>query len=200
MLRLVLASASPRRRDLLTEAGFDFVVDLVKVSEIIDENLTPEDAVLTVARQKLDAVRALPKYSNTPGFLLLSADTVVVLGGTILGKPRSVDEAEQFLASLSAKTHRVMTACYLAPSGGGPGIGHVETSKVTFRDLSEEEIRDYVRTGEPMDKAGAYAIQGEGRKFVSRLDGSWSNVVGLPVEALEGLLKRHGWNVHRRKS
>jgi septum formation protein len=198
MLRLVLASQSPRRRDLLTEAGFDFLVDPVKVSEIIDENVNPEAAVLDLALQKAMAALDRPKYLEKQGFLILAADTVVVAKDRVFGKPENKAEAVQFLTELGNKTHRVMTALYLACSGHGPTAYHVEVSHVTFRSLSPSEIQAYVESGEPMDKAGAYAIQGEGRKFVSRLEGSWSNVVGLPMEALESLLKRNGWQVSRK--
>jgi septum formation protein len=200
MLRLVLASQSPRRRDLLMEAGYDFDVDHVKVSEIIDENLTPDAVVLDLARQKALTALAMPKYSKTPGFLVLGADTLVILDGQALGKPKHIEEAHEFLGRLSGQTHSVMTGFYLGNSNQGPGAGAVEISKVTFRQLSRQEILDYVASGEPMDKAGAYAIQGHGGKFVSRLEGSRSNVVGLPLERLESFLKEHGWIVSRKKS
>ena len=200
MFRLVLASQSPRRRDLLEEAGFEFVVDPVKVSEIIDENLNPEAVVLDLARQKAEAALKLAKYQKNQDFLILAADTLVVLDGRALGKPKNIEEAKSFLGRLSGRTHSVMTGVYLAISHQGPAAGHVEISKVTFRTLTLAEIDDYVATGEPMDKAGAYAIQGIAHKFVSRLEGSRSNVVGLPLEALESLLSRNGWIVGRKKS
>lgn len=200
MFTLVLASQSPRRRDLLMEAGYEFVVDPVKVSEIIDENLNPEGIVLDLAKIKAQAVLQLPKYSKSQGFLILAADTLVFLDDQALGKPQNIAEAKSFLRRLSGRTHSVMTGVYLAISGGGPAIGHVETSKVTFRNLTDQEIDDYVASGDPMDKAGAYGFQGAAQKFVSRLEGLRSNVVGLPVEVLEGLLKKNGWTVHRRKS
>lgn len=200
MLRLVLASQSPRRRDLLREVGYDFVVDHVKVSEIIDENLNPEQVVLDLARKKATALLSSDKYRKQQGFLVLGADTLVVLDGQALGKPKNIEEAKAFLGRLSGQTHSVMTGFYLGISNQGPAAEAVEISKVTFRKLSPAEISDYVATGEPMDKAGAYAIQGLGGKFVSRLEGSKSNVVGLPLEALESLLKQNGWNVGRKKS
>lgn len=200
MLSLVLASQSPRRRDLLQEGGYEFVVDHVKVSEIIDENLNPERVVLDLARQKAQALLDTPKYMKAKGFLVLGADTLVVHDGRALGKPKNIEEAKFFLSRLSGQTHSVMTGIYLGESNQGLGHGHTEISKVTFRKLTVEEIDTYVRGGEPMDKAGAYAIQGDGGKFVSRLEGSRSNVVGLPMEALEKLLKQNGWNVGRKKS
>jgi septum formation protein len=203
MQRLVLASQSPRRRDLLKEAGFKFEVDAVKVSEIIGENVNPENVVLDLARKKANAVLNLPKYLKEPGFLILAADTLVVLDGRPLGKPSDEAQARYFLSQLAGRTHSVMTGLYLATSDQSRSescnVGHVEITKVTFRTLSQSEIEKYVATGEPMDKAGAYAIQGEGRKFVSSFVGSWSNVVGLPMEALESLLQKNAWIIDRRK-
>jgi len=200
MLTLVLASQSPRRRDLLREAGYEFVLDPVKVSEIIDENLNPEGVVLDLAKIKAQAALRLPKYSENQDFLILSADTLVFLDDVPLGKPKNIEEAKSFLSRLSGRTHSVMTGVYLAVSGGGPAVGHVEITTVEFRKLSAQEIDEYVASGDPMDKAGAYGFQGPARKFVSRLEGLQSNVIGLPVEILEGLLKKNGWTVHRRKS
>ena len=125
---------------------------------------------------------------------------MVILDEVALGKPQNFVEAEKFLRLLSGRSHRVITALGLAPTDHGRGADHVEETVVTFHALTDEDIRKYVATGEPMDKAGAYGIQGAASKFVSRVDGSWSNVVGLPVEALEELLKRNGWNINRKKS
>jgi septum formation protein len=198
MLRLVLASQSPRRSDLLKEGGFDFHVEPIKVSEIIDENLTPEAAVLDLALAKSNAARMQSKYAKQKGYLFLTADTMVALDGKALGKPQNSQEAEDFLGRLSGKTHSVVTGLCLAESALGPVKTHVEVTAVTFRELSPVEISAYVKTGEPMDKAGAYGIQGGGGKFVSRVDGSWSNVVGLPMEALESLMRKNGWQVYRK--
>jgi septum formation protein len=200
MLRLVLASASPRRRDLLKEAGYEFMIDPVKVSEIIDENLSPEAAVLDVARQKLEATLSLPKYSKQGNFLVLAADTMVFLDCKPLGKPKNPSQAEQYLVNLSAQTHSVITAVWLFPTDGRPAVSQVVTTLVTFRKLSAEEIRAYVASGDPMDKAGAYGIQGAAKNFVSRVEGSTSNVVGLPMEALESLIKKNGYILDRTKS
>jgi septum formation protein len=199
MLRLVLASQSPRRSHLLREAGYEFIVDPVKVSEIIDENLNPEAMVLSLAQRKAEVALKSPKYLKSEDILILAADTLVISKGRALGKPKNTAEAEQFLVELSGQTHAVSTAICLAVAGGGPAASHVEVSKVTFRTLSAAEIRTYVESGEPMDKAGAYAIQGEASVFVSRLEGSWSNVVGLPLEALESLLKRNGWRIGKNR-
>lgn len=200
-MELVLASASPRRRDLLVAAGYEFTVSPVKISEIFDESLNPPEVASQIATNKARAALDQHMFLKSDGFLILSADTIVVLGDQILGKPSSALEAREFLRRLSGKTHRVITGICLLPSLTGPRAWTgVEASEVTFRTLTDEEIAEYVRGGEPMDKAGAYAIQGDGRKFVSSLRGSWSNVVGLPLERLEKALKENGWSVRRQSS
>jgi septum formation protein len=203
-MNLILASQSPRRRELLEKAGFEFSTFPVKVSEIIDENLTPEDAVTSLALQKAEACLDQHKHLKSVDNLILGADTMVVMGVKCLGKPQNFSEAAEYLRLLSGKVHRVITGMCLLNPDQGQSPSNVwagcEISEVHFRQLSEEEIADYVQSGEPMDKAGAYAIQGGGSGFVSRLVGSWSNVVGLPIEKLESVLKERGWNVPRRKS
>lgn len=199
MPQLILASTSPRRRELLEKAGFEFTVDTVKVSEIIDENLTVRDVVLDLATLK--AVSLLEqKYSGRSGFLILAADTLVSLGEEPLGKPRDVDEAVAFLTRLSGRTHCVRTGVVLIQSDRLHSASFVGETNVSFRELSKAEIEAYVASGEPMDKAGAYGIQGEARKFVSKVEGSWSNVVGLPIEMLEEVLNQNGWFIDRTKS
>ncbi len=198
MLEIALASQSPRRRELLSQAGFLFRVFPVKVSEIIDENLTPPEVASHLATVKAQAAVEQRKELKQKGFLILAADTIVVLGRRILGKPENFSEAQRFLRSLSGKTHSVMTGLTLQESGSTNFWTGTEMTEVKFRTLSEVEISDYIASGEPMDKAGAYAIQGAGGKFVSSYTGSWSNVVGLPMERLEKALKENGWNVGRR--
>lgn len=200
MLELALASQSPRRRELLLDAGYEIQVFHLKVSENIDENLNPADVAAGLARRKVDACVAANKQLKSPGFLVLGADTIVVLGRTVLGKPRNFSEAQRFLRSLSGKTHSVITGIHLQESGATNFWTGAELTEVQFRVLSENEIDDYIATGEPMDKAGAYGIQGLGGKFVSKYTGSWSNVVGLPLERLEKVLKENGWSVRRRTS
>lgn len=197
-MEIALASQSPRRRELLDSVHYEFRVYPVKVSEIIDENLNPQDEVIRLAILKAQTCVKQHKDLNSPGFLVLGADTIVVLGARVLGKPENYSKAQHFLRSLSGKTHSVMTGMCLLDSGSTKLWSGVEQTQVTFRELSESEIRDYIASGEPMDKAGAYAIQGEGGKFVSSYTGSWSNVVGLPLERLEEVLKENGWTVGRR--
>jgi septum formation protein len=198
MLELVLASQSPRRRELLEEAGYQFRVSHVEVSENIDINLNPGANAVHLAVKKAKACLDSYNYLNSKGFLIIAADTIVVLGDQILGKPPSFSAACEFLRRLSGKTHSVITGVSLIESGSTKSWEGCEETLVTFRALSESEIHDYVSSGEPMDKAGAYAIQGGGGKFVSSYSGSWSNVVGLPLEKLETILKQKGWNVRRR--
>ncbi|NJL24646.1 MAG: septum formation protein Maf [Calothrix sp. SM1_5_4] len=201
MLKLVLASQSPRRRELLYGAGYEVRVSPVKVSEIFDESLNPEVVASYLATVKAEA--CLDQYNDlkSNGFLVLGADTIVVLGDQILNKPRDKGEAREFLSQLSFKTHRVITGMTLLETGSDRRRwSGVEVTEVTFRRLTAEEIEAYIATGEPMDKAGAYGIQGEGGKFVSSTAGSWSNVVGLPLERLEKVLRENGWSVGRRAS
>ncbi len=198
-LEFALASQSPRRRDFLSEAGFSFRVFPVKVSEIFDENLNAGDQASHLATIKVRAALIEHKELKTPGYLVLGADTIVALGETLLGKPENSAEACEFLRLLSGKTHRVITGIHLAESGSTNFYTGYDQTLVEFRHLTESEITDYVATGEPMDKAGGYAIQGIAKKFVSSVKGSWSNVVGLPMERLEEVLKSNGWNVRRTK-
>lgn len=201
MLEIALASQSPRRRELLSTAGFEFRVFPVKVSEIFDEKMNPSEIASHLATVKVEACIEQNKELKSPGFLVLGADTIVVTAGKILGKPRNFTEAQKFLRSLSGKTHGVITGFTLQESGDATKVWTgAELSEVKFRPLSEKEIADYIDTGEPMDKAGAYAIQGEGGKFVSSLVGSRSNVIGLPLERLAKVLKENSWNVRRRSS
>ena len=198
MLKLVLASQSPRRRELLEKAGFDFTVSLVKVSEIFDENMNPSEVASHLATKKGLACFEQHKSLNQPGNLILSADTIVVLGDQILGKPESPPQALDFLRRLSGRTHYVMSGLALLRSGSEERFVTTVVSEVRFRRLTDEEISAYVATGEPMDKAGAYAIQGGAEKFVVSLVGSWTNVVGLPMEVLANVLQEKGWSVGRR--
>jgi len=197
MLELALASQSPRRRELLSEAGFSFRVFHVKVSEIFDENLTARAQASHLATVKALAAIDQHKDLKSPGFLVLGADTIVAVGETLLGKPENYLEARDFLRLLSGKTHRVITGFSLHESGATKFYTGYDETLVQFRNLNEDEIAEYVATGETIDKAGGYAIQGGAKKFVSSVQGSWSNVVGLPMEQLAKALNENGWNVRR---
>ncbi|MGH9370521.1 MAG: Maf family protein [Vicinamibacterales bacterium] len=185
-MRLILASASPRRAELLTAAGIDFDVAPAHVDETPREGEDPAEYVLRLARDKA-AVASADQPAGRP---LLAADTVVVAGGRLLGKPSGEPDARSMLRILSGTVHDVHTAVVLLLSGRE--FAEVVTTRVRFRALTESEIDWYVATGEPQGKAGAYAIQGRGSRFIDRIEGSWSNVVGLPVATVYALLKQAG--------
>jgi septum formation protein len=181
-MTFVLASASPRRAELLTSAGFSFLVDPVDIDESVWPGEDPEAHVRRLARDK-----AVTGRRRHPGRLVLGADTVVVLDGVILGKPLDDDDARRMLARLSGRVHHVFTG--VAVAGEGPVRDAVDVSAVTMSRWTEAEIAAYVATGEPRDKAGAYAIQGWAARFVERLEGSFSGVVGLPLAVVHQLVR-----------
>lgn len=195
MKQLILASQSPRRYQLLTDAGFKFHVHPVKVSEIIKENLNSSEVVLDLATIKAKALlRECPQYQNE-SVLILSADTLVVKDEVILGKPQDENEAKKFLRLLSGSAHEVKTGVCFYSFPEAKIIAKLDTTKVQFKSLSDQEIEAYIKTGEPMDKAGAYGIQGLGGKFVESTSGSWTNVVGLPMELVQETIKENSWNL-----
>lgn len=198
MHRLILASESPRRRNLLQRAGFKFTVFPVKVSEIPDENLNVAEQISAIARTKADAaLEALSRTSapSDPPFVLLTADTEVIFGGRPLGKPSSPEDAARTLRRLSGRDHDVITAVWMIDSlRPSQGVSHIETTKIRFRDLTDGEILAYVATGDPLDKAGSYGIQSGAGHLVEKIEGDLDNVVGLPVKAILELVKREGWS------
>jgi septum formation protein len=185
MQRFILASASARRRRLLSAVGLEFDVVETGVAEEPLEGEMPRDFALRMACSKALAASAINLER-----LVLGADTIVELEGEIIGKPKTDDEARSILARLSGRTHTVITALAIA-HGGKILESEAVLSRVTFRALSGEEIDAYVLSREPFDKAGAYGVQGLGRSFVTQLEGSFSNVMGLPVENALVALKRH---------
>ena len=182
---LILASQSPRRRELLSMLGLEFTIITADIDETMDENLSVEDAVADVCRKKAEAVGV-----QNPGQLIVAADTIVVLENRVLGKPRTEEAAKDMLRSLSGRHHTVMTAFCLWKDGMADT--HVEKTHVHFRELSDEEIAAYVATGSPMDKAGAYGIQDQAGIFVQALEGDYYNVMGLPLCSLVQKLREHG--------
>lgn len=186
-MRLLLASASPRRAELLTAAGFSFDVAPADVDETPWLGEAPHDYALRVANAKAESAAASWRKSGT---IVLAADTVVVSGGVTLGKPADAADAERMLKSLSGAVHSVLTAIVL--SKDGQQLSAVVETRVHFLSLSESEIRWYIATGEPEGKAGAYAIQGHAARFIDWIEGSWANVVGLPIATVYGLLKEMG--------
>jgi septum formation protein len=180
---IILASASPRRAELLTAAGIRFDVQPAHVDESVHDGESAQSYVKRVAAAKARAV-----FDSHPQRLVLAADTSVVVDGVVLGKPHDAAEARQMLRTLSGRLHEVMTAVVLA-SARGLDVA-LATTTVEFAPLSDDEIAWYVDSGEPMDKAGAYGIQGLASRFVTRIDGSYSNVVGLPVALVYEMLTR----------
>lgn len=199
MHQLVLASQSPRRKELLEKAGFKFHTFTIEVSEILKKNLILEEALKELVCRKAQAALDSAKLLKLKDFLVLTGDTVVVLEDEVLGKPKNALQAEEFLNRLSNKTHSVITAVCLVAEGSQDFVTGYCVTRVKFRELEAEEIQEYVQSGEPMDKAGAYAIQGAAKKFVVSVDGPLDNVVGLPIELVERLMKENGWIVDRQE-
>ena len=182
---VILASASPRRSDLLREMGVEFQVVPSDAEEIHNEHLTAREICQVNAYRK---ARVIAK--RYPDMLVVGADTLVYLGVSLFGKPRDLPEAERMLAGLSGKTHQVVTGVCLIHLRAHRVRVFSDTTDVTFRALSTEQIRDYLAKISPLDKAGAYAIQDHGDIIVDHIDGSLSNVIGLPVERLRMELSR----------
>lgn len=179
---LILASASPRRRELLSKMGYDFICDVPNV----DENVggLAEEAVKTLALRKARAVAA--RHENG---IVIASDTLVSLDGVGLGKPADEEDARRMLRALSGMEHEVFTGVCLIDAATGREEVRAARTGVTFRTLSDEEISEYIATGEPMDKAGAYGIQGGAGKFVTALDGTFENVMGFPVDVVGNMLE-----------
>lgn len=188
---LVLASASPRREQLLRQLGLDF---RVSASGLDEEQAAPAGAAPAVMVRELALAKARAVAAREPAAVVLAADTVVVLDGEVLGKPASPAAAEEMLARLQGRTHRVFTGV-AAVAPGGAAAAEVEETRVTVRPLTRAEIRAYVASGEPLDKAGGYAIQGRGALLVTRVEGCYYNVVGLPLARAAAVLARVGFDL-----
>jgi septum formation protein len=186
---LILASASPRRRELLAQAGFSFTVHPAQIPEDPLDGEDPIAYVTRLAREKAQAVFAEVAASAeaAQGLVVLGADTTVTLDKAILGKPEDAADAARMLRLLSGRTHRVITGVAVVTAEGAEAAA--EVTAVQFLTLSEEEIAAYVATGEPMDKAGAYAIQGRAARWIPRIEGCYFNVVGLPISLVSTLLE-----------
>jgi septum formation protein len=181
---IILASKSPRRRYLLEQAGLTFTV----IPSTVDEGSVPFDPPEEYARLLAEA-KALEIAGRRPGDWIIGADTIVLIGNKVLGKPESSNQARQMLKSLSGKTHRVLTGYCICCKAANRSVSETIETRVFFKTLSKTEIDWYLSTEEPFDKAGAYAIQGLGSFLVKRIEGSYSNVVGLPVcEVIEQLI------------
>lgn len=183
---LVLASASPRRKEILQNAGIPFIVHAADIPEIPDENETPKAYSERLAYEKAKTVS-----TQQPNNWILGADTIVIVENAILGKPCDKADAVRMLRLLADNTHVVMTAVCLVSPGNTTSDLRTETTRVVMEKISDAAIQEYVETGEPMDKAGAYAIQGRASRWISRIEGDYFNVVGLPVSLVYRMLQHH---------
>lgn len=183
---IILASQSPRRQELLKQMGLSFRVHAVDIDEHMERDLSPDKLVEAISREKAAQCAAL----DGPVPLIIAADTVVALDGEVLGKPHSEAQAAEMLGKLSGREHQVYTGFTLRQ--GGKAVTRSQRSEVRFRPLSDREIAAYVATGEPMDKAGSYGIQGLGSLLVEGIRGDYFNVMGLPVCMLGQALKEFG--------
>jgi septum formation protein len=189
-MKLILASASPRRAEILRGAGMQFSV----LSSAVDETPMPGESPLDLVRRLALAKGELVAARAIGPAVVIAADTIVALDGAILGKPRTSDDARQMLEKLSGRTHSVITGVTLIRLPDVERREFVETTQVHFASISRDEIVKYLSSGEPFDKAGAYAIQGLGGRFIPRIDGCYFNVVGLPLARLYKELGELGWS------
>lgn len=189
---IILASNSPRRRDLLRQIGVDFTVDPADVDESALPNEQPETHAIRLALEKARVVAA-----RAGSGIVIAADTIVVLDNKILGKPADARDAERMLQMLSGRMHSVITGLAVMDAATGETLTRASVTRVWFRSLGSREIAAYVATGEPIDKAGAYGIQERGALLVERIDGCYTNVVGLPLSLLGELLRSFGVDMTR---
>lgn len=198
MKTLILASQSPRRFEILKKENFFFVPFPVYVSEIPDKNLSLNEQIIDIASRKanacLDQHRAV-KITLDQEPVILSADTMVCIDHKALGKPESDLEAFETLKNLSGRVHQVKTAFCLIDVISKKTVSHIETTDVYFKKLSEQQIHDYIKTGEHRDKAGSYGIQGQAQEFVEKFVGDYNNVVGLPIDAIKKYFEILGWSI-----
>ena len=188
-MNIVLASKSPRRKELLSLLDLDFKIITADIDETMDSTLPVSDEVARLSFDKAAAIK--PQVSDDT--IIISADTVVELDGVVMGKPKNKDDAFKMLKSLSGNTHNVLSGVTVMQ--GEKHVSKTVVTQVNFRDISDDEINAYIETLEPMDKAGSYGIQGRGSKFVSGIVGDYFNVVGLPVCELSLMLKEFDINI-----
>ncbi len=188
--KIVLASSSPRRKELLRLIGLKFVVDRAEYEERMDLDMPPHLLARHHSREKARSVA--PKYADA---VIIAADTFILFRGKLLGKPHTVKEAKRMLGMLSGKTHSVITGFTVMDTLTGKGTTESVETRVRFRRLTPDEIEFYAHTGEPLDKAGGYAIQGLGAVIVKEIAGDYFNVIGLPLSSLARVLKRFGLHV-----
>lgn len=186
-MRLILASTSPRRREILALLGLPFEVIAPGFDELALSDRPVEDEVLDFALGKAASVAR-----DNPQSIVIGSDTVILIDGKKIGKPNGCADARQILRSLSGKTHRILTSVAILDSLGGPGLRIVEEVSVRMRDYSDKEIEDYLSCNESLDKAGAYSIQGEGRALIESIDGDYLAAMGLPIKPIADYLKGRG--------
>jgi septum formation protein len=191
-MKLILASASPRRAAILRDAEIAFEIRATHVDEAARPGETAQAMVARLAEAKAQAAAALLDSSSRES-IIIGADTAVELDGEILGKPRDAAHAREMLAKLSGRTHHVLTGIFLLRLPDGATRAAVENTAVTLAPLDREEIDGYVESGEPLDKAGAYAVQGIAGRYIPKIEGCYFNVVGLPLARLYGFLRDLGW-------
>jgi len=198
-LKIILASASPRRRELLAQAGIEYEAMVSEEEEVVKEGLAPHEIVLNLSRQKAENVEKLyiskPDYDKD--YLIIGSDTIVYHIGQVLGKPKSETNAKEMLRSLSDSTHNVYTGVTLVAVLGGERkvVSFYEKTDVTMTSISEKAIDRMVASGEPMDKAGAYAIQGMAGVYITKINGDYNSVIGLPVGRVISEIKTLGVNI-----
>ena len=190
MRNIILASTSARRKALLEQIGLVFKIDAGVREESAVTGQIPEEIVREISLKKAQSVA--DKY---PDALIIAADTIGVIAGRIIGKPHSEQEAKEILSLLSGKAHSVITGFTVLDTATNKSVSKTVATTVYFKNLTKSEIEEYIKTGEPLDKAGAYAIQGKGALFVEKIDGDYFNVVGLPLGALAEVLKEFGVKV-----
>lgn len=187
---IILASASPRRRELLASIGLEFTIDPADIDEASIHRPSPEEEAVALSESK--AVHVANRHTQG---IVIGADTIVIIGDEVLGKPAHPDQAKAMLHKLSGRTHQVITGVTVVNAATGRKQSAYESTRVTFRSLTQAMIERYVATGEPMDKAGSYGIQGVGALLVSKIEGCYPNVVGLPLVTLTRLLEQFGVDV-----
>jgi septum formation protein len=187
MKTIVLASGSPRRKEILEKTGLPFVVDPSNFEEDLKQDLEPKELAKALSLGKAKDVAK--RHKNA---IVIGADSITLLNGKVLGKPHTIEKAIKMLLDLSGSTHSAITGYTIIDTESGKIFSDAVETKIYFRDLSKEEIEKYVATGEPLDKAGAYAIQGKGKKLVEKIEGDYYNVMGLPLSSLVKNLKKFG--------
>lgn len=185
MGKIILASKSPRRREMLDLFKTDYEVIVPEIDEVLDKTYDPIVEAMSICFRKATSVVSKAEK----GDVIIASDTIVVYGDEVLGKPKSHEEACNTLRKLSGKLHRTISAVAVVEAGTNKKVVDYEVTEVKFKDLTDEDIVKYVNTGEPMDKAGSYGIQGIGQILIESISGSYSNVVGLPIVKLDDILK-----------